>query len=139
MKFLGIDFGTRRVGLAVGDTETKLAVSLKTLFFDSRFWDELEKVAREEEIDEFVLGMPRSMKDAGEAGELARKVKEFKKELAARLSLPIHEEDERLSSAAADRFIKETGGDRDAVAASIILQSYLDHIRRNGNLKNSIN
>jgi putative holliday junction resolvase len=129
MKLLGIDFGTKRVGLAVGETESRVAVPFLTLEIEQDFWGPLTKLVQEEAIDELVVGMPRSLKDAGTRGKTAQLVQVFIEELKTHIPLPVHEEDERLSSALADRYVKESGGDRDAVAAATILQTYLDRIK----------
>lgn len=126
MKYLGIDFGTRRVGLAVGDTETRVAMPLETLSADEKFWERLTKLVQDEKVDEIVVGMPRSLRDAGVHGEIATLVADFIDELKTRVPLPVHEEDERLSTALADRLLKGSKRDRDAVAAAAILQTYLD-------------
>lgn len=127
MKYLGIDFGLRRVGLALGDTETRVAMPIETVLLDSEIWDRLAKLVREENIEEIVVGMPRSLRDAGVHGEVATLAHDFIDECKTRLAIPVHEEDERFSTALADRLLKtHTKKDRDSVAAAAILQSYLD-------------
>lgn len=126
MKYLGIDFGTRRVGLAMGDTETRVAMPLEILLMDEKFWERLTKLVRDEKVDEIVVGMPRSLRDAGVHGQTATLVADFIDELKMRVPLPVHEEDERFSTALANRLLKGSKKDRDSVAAAAILQSYLD-------------
>lgn len=126
MKLLGIDFGTKRVGLAIGDTDSKVAVPLEVLLFDERFWDELVRLIQKEEIEGIVVGLPQTLR--GEEGKIAEAVREFMGELKTRVSVPVYEEDERMSSKMADRFPEAAKKDRDAVAAAIILQSHLDRL-----------
>lgn len=127
MKYLGIDFGLRRVGLALGDADTRVAVPIETVLMDEKIWDRLGKLVREEAIQEMVVGMPRSLRDAGVHGEIATLAKDFIDECKSRFSLAVHEEDERFSTALANRLLKtHTKKDRDSVAAAAILQSYLD-------------
>lgn len=127
MKYLGIDFGLRRVGLALGDTETRVAVPIETVLMDEKIWDRLGKLVREESIQELVVGMPRSLRDAGVHGEIATLTHDFIDECKSRFAMPVHEEDERFSTALANRLLKtHSKKDRDSVAAAAILQSYLD-------------
>lgn len=120
-KYLGIDWGEKRIGLATADSETDLALPLKTVSNPS----EVLGVIVEEEIDEIIIGSPRKM-----SGEPADNPlwDNFVSELRSRCSKPIHFFDERLSSLAADALAgqeNEKAG-RDEVAATIILQDYLD-------------
>ena len=128
MRILGIDFGMKQIGLALGDTESKIAVPLETLINNELFWDVFLKLVQHEKIDGFVLGVPLALRDGGGAGEAVEAVEDFKKELESKTSLPIYIEDERMSSKMADRMPGGTKKDRDAVAASLILQSYLDRL-----------
>ena len=120
-RYLGLDWGTKRIGLAIGDSETKIAVPYSVA-------DNLAavlKVIQEEEIDEIVIGLPLAMKQSDNA--LQNNFVVFLEALKKKTSLPIKTIDERLSSKAADA----RGGDkkskapRDAVAAMIILEDYL--------------
>ncbi len=126
MKYLGIDYGTKRVGIAVGDSESKIAMPLTTLVSNETFWDALARLLKDEEIDEVVIGMPVTLRKGTREGETVRGVEWFMNELAQRFSLPTHEEDERFSTDMAGRFTGGAKKDRDAIAAAIILQSYLD-------------
>lgn len=126
MRLLGIDFGTKRIGLAVGDTEIRIATPLRTLANDTTLWQSLIEIVRGEEIREIVVGMPHSFKEKREAGEAERAVQQFIDELRARVPLPIKTEDERFSTHLAHRLLGSIKKDRDAVAAAVILQSYFD-------------
>lgn len=128
MKLLGIDYGTRRVGLAVGDTESRLAVPFEVFNVGSNFWEQLTALVKKETIDEMVVGMPLSLRDGGEGGEMVAAARSFIADLRVRIPLPIHEVDERFSTDMAGRLLDIRKKDLDAVAAAVILQSYLDRV-----------
>lgn len=121
IKYLGIDWGEKRIGLATADSEVKLALPLKTV---ATLGDVLN-VINEEEINVVVLGCPQKMSGA-EANNPAWL--DFLEELKERSGRRVELVDERLTSLAADALggeEKETAG-RDEIAASLILQGYLD-------------
>ena len=122
--YLGVDWGAKRIGLALGDSETKMATPFKTL---SGVHD-LAETAREEKADVLVVGQPVKMRGIKEG--LAPEFLEFIEELKNRLpDKKIVFVDERLTSKAADAL---PGGDlkakRDEIAAMILLQEYLDRL-----------
>jgi putative Holliday junction resolvase len=125
--YLGIDYGAKRIGLALGTDETKLAHALKTL--DGENWHEaLREVIDTEKIDELVVGLPRTLD--GDYSTQTIAVREFAMGLAI-LGLPLHLQDEAgTSSVARERLGKniKDKGQIDAEAAAIILQDYLDSI-----------
>ena len=120
-KYLGIDWGEKRIGLALGDNETKLALPFATV---SNIRD-LMRIIIEEEIDELVLGDPQKM-NGGKSNNPAWLM--FKEYLEKNIKKEIHLIDERLSSLGADSLEgkKSDKAGRDEIAASIILQNYLD-------------
>lgn len=124
-KYLGIDWGEARIGLALADGETKIATPLKV----AADLVEVLKVISEEEIDVVVVGKPVSMMNY-EPRTINEEYNEFVEELKNKINLPIELVDERLSSKAADALVgsKKTKVARDIIAAMIILQSYLDKI-----------
>lgn len=120
--YLGIDWGEKRIGLALADSETKLATPFKTV----SSLEELISAIHEEQADVLVLGKPIKMK--GESEGLNPDFSDFLEEIKKALpDKQIELFDERLSSRAADAL---PGGSqkasRDEVAAMIILQDYLD-------------
>ena len=123
-RYLGIDYGTVRIGLAIAESETKLAMPFAVV----ANIDEVVKVIQEEMIDELVIGSPLTMQN--KHGTMKTAVNDFIKLLETKTSLPIKIIDERLSSRGADALVgnKKTKAERDAIAAMIILQSYLDKI-----------
>ncbi|MBI4090520.1 MAG: Holliday junction resolvase RuvX [Candidatus Komeilibacteria bacterium] len=120
-KYLGIDYGDVRIGLALAD-ESNLALPFKIIDTDPKLWDTLEALLRSEGITDLVVGWPISM--SGAENERTNKTGIFIAELERRFSLPVHKSDERLSTVAAR---KESSRARvDAQAAAHILQAYLD-------------
>jgi len=120
-KYIGIDWGEKRIGLALADEETCIALPFKTV----SSLDELLTVIEEEEIDEIVLGSPKKM--SGEAANNPLWLN-FVEQLKAKGGKPVNFLDERLSSLAADALSgeKKDKAERDEIAATIILQDYLD-------------
>lgn len=126
LKYLGVDWGEERIGLASGDDEVCLALPLKTV----KTLSEVLSVMREEEIDVVVLGDPRKLSGAPADSALWLKFFEQLKERGGRR---VELVDERLSSLAADALEgeEEDKAERDQVAASLILQSYFDKAESN--------
>lgn len=123
--YLGVDWGQRRIGLALADGETRIATPFRTVT-DVR---ELAQVAREEAADFLILGKPVKM--GGESEGLDPLFEEFLKGLKRELpEMEIILVDERLTSQQADKLPgdKKTKSGRDEMAAMIILQNYLDKI-----------
>ena len=121
MKYLGIDWGNKRIGLAMADSETKMAIPFRVV----KSAREVADVIKEEEIGKIIIGSPITLQ--GEEGSMAGEVDKFVTELKNLTGLPIEVIDERLSSREADSLMKENiGQERDAVAAMLILQNYLD-------------
>jgi putative Holliday junction resolvase len=131
--FLGLDYGKRRIGIATGDDDRYLAFALDTHVEgrDGSVFNHLRKIIEDRDIRTIVLGLPLTAD--GQDGEMARAVRGFALLLEERLGLPVVLWDERFSSAEADRWLvakkQVAKEDRDALAAEIILQSYLDHLR----------
>ena len=131
MRVLGIDFGSKRVGLALGDTESRLATALATLPNDSALFEAIGQVCRERGIEAIVVGLPLNMD--GSRGPQAAAATEFADRLGSHLGLPVETWDERLSTAEVERALlagglsrKKRKARRDRLAAQLILQSYLD-------------
>lgn len=130
MRVLGLDVGERRIGVAISDPGETMAVPKATVN-RSEGMKPLSRLAQEEEIGLIVIGLPLSM--SGEEGEQAHDTRAFASKVEADLGLPVEFWDERLSSVAAERLL---GGGRarvkervDALAATLILQSFLDSRR----------
>jgi len=134
MRVLAIDFGLKRLGLAVSDPLGITAQGLPTLE-RTRMADDLmrlQKLAGKYSAETVVLGNPLSQ--SGKETAMSRKVAEFAERLRQRLKCPVELWDERLTSAEASRVLRASGvGIRkrqkaaDRVAATLLLQSFLDH------------
>lgn len=134
---LGIDFGTKRMGIAVSDLFCTIATSYKILYRRTLDADlsELKNIIEEKEIGAIVMGLPLQMN--GAEGEIAAKVRKFATVLEENFALPLLLWDERLSSSAVESFlIKEVDLSRkkrakvlDASAAAYILQGVLDALK----------
>lgn len=131
-RILAIDYGSRRMGLAVSDALGITAQGLDTLERKNKRSDfaRLERTIREYQVREIVLGNPLRM--SGEEGTQSRKVAEFADELRRRFEVPVHLWDERLTSSEANRLLRdaEVSLQRrtqavDRMAATLILQSFL--------------
>ena len=132
-RILGLDVGSKTIGLAVSDPLGITAQGLETIRRKNKRLDfeRLEQVVREREIAEVVVGYPLRM--SGAEGTQAEKMQRFAEELRQRFQLPVHLWDERLSSAQANRLLRETemsikrrGEVVDRLAAVLILQSWMD-------------
>ena len=132
-RVLAIDYGERRVGLAVSDPSYGFVRGLPTIDRRDLTASLLEAIAGivgDEAIDRIVIGIPYTLK--GTEGPAAREVRSFAGELAHRIDLPIDEWDERLTSEAARRALREAGHDERAVrskvdqlSAVLMLEGYL--------------
>jgi putative pre-16S rRNA nuclease len=131
MRLIGLDHGSRRIGLAIGDTETRLAFARPALQRTNERADlwAIRQLAQEEGAETVVLGLPRNMD--GSEGPQAAAARDFGEQLAA-IGLVVAYQDERLSSwQAVEQLGPRRGRDRrsgelDSAAARVILQEYLD-------------
>jgi putative Holliday junction resolvase len=129
MRILGIDYGSARVGIALGDTVTRLA-SPWTVFLNKDRADllrQIQDLVTKESINAIVVGIPRPLQDRDMKNDQVRDIESFIAELKAH-GLTIYEEDEAMSSGLAARQVQAAGekGKRDDLAAANILQSWLD-------------
>ncbi len=135
MRMLALDVGERRVGVAVSDPLGLWARPLTVISRRSKQQDyaTIAELAREHEAARIVVGHPLSL--SGQVGPQARRVERYAAGLAEHLTIPVVLWDERLSTAEAERLLHESGessrefrGRVDAVAAAVILQSYIDAV-----------
>jgi putative Holliday junction resolvase len=140
MRILGLDLGTRTLGLAISDATETIATFYGTLRFEEEQYDSLiEKmrpIIEKEKIGMFVLGLPKNMNNS--MGESAIRTLNFKEQLEKNFQLHVEMQDERLSTVEATSYLISSDMSRkkrktkvDGVAASIILQTYLD--KKKGN------
>ena len=145
-RILGIDAGDRRIGLAISDPEASFALPLNSIFADGSEIDAIQRLIAAEEVVELVVGLPLSL--SGEESAQTGRVREFAALLESRLEIPLHLWDERLSTHEAEARTEDVSQirgrrrssrrssppiDTDALAASIILQAYLDRLRHQRN------
>jgi putative holliday junction resolvase len=132
-RVLGLDVGSRRIGIAVSDPLGITAQGLETLQRTNKRQDfeHLGRVIRDYEVKEIVVGLPLRM--SGAEGTQSEKMRGFAEELRKKFGLPVHLWDERLTSAEANRFLRETelsidkrGKSVDRMAAILILQGWMD-------------
>jgi putative Holliday junction resolvase len=136
MRVLGLDIGERRIGVALSDSLRIIAGALTVVerVTDDAALKQIIDLARENEVERIVVGMPRSLD--GSLGKQAQAVQYFVDLLKRRTDIPVVTWDERLSTVAAERTLLEVGMKRDkrkkrrdSLAAAIILQGYLDRER----------
>jgi putative Holliday junction resolvase len=137
---LGLDFGRARIGAAISDELQLLAHPLETIPANEQAPSRVAEIVRERKIDHVVAGVPRRMN--GQIGPAAIEVLQFVEKLRAILACPVVTWDERLTTVAAQRALRDAGKKTretrsyiDQVAAQMILQSYLD--RRAANAERS--
>lgn len=132
-RILGLDVGLRRIGLAVSDSLGITAQGLETLQRQNkrRDLDQLRAVIQKYDVTEIVVGYPLRM--SGAEGTQAVKIKQFAEELKKRFQLPVHLWDERLTSAEANRVLRESeisierrAAAVDRMAAVLILQNWME-------------
>ena len=128
---LGFDYGTRRIGVAVGQDITRTVTPLITLHSQNNKpdWDAIGKLITEWQPDRLVVGLPLHLDGSSQA--LTERVQRFGNQLKGRYNLPVEMVDERLTSHEAETELATRGGktakaDIDALAAALILQSWLD-------------
>lgn len=143
MRGLGIDYGERRIGLALSDATGLLASPWKTIANDANVGAAAQRlaieigalIAEEDGLALVVIGLPRRL--SGEPNDQTARVQKLAELLRATVSIPIELQDERLTSHAADELLAARERDwrkrkqqLDAMAAALILQDHLDHRRR---------
>ena len=143
MRILGLDFGSKTVGVAVSDGLLLTAQGVETIERKDenklrKTCARIEELIAEYEITEIVLGLPKNMNNT--EGERVEKTKAFGEMLERRTGLPVHYWDERLTTVAAEQILIESGVRRenrksviDKVAAGLILQGYLDCLKTKEN------
>ncbi len=134
MRYLGLDLGSKTLGIAMSDDKGIIASCLKVIRHDEeyeRLVDEVSLLVAEKKIEGIVLGLPKNMNNTlGFKGELSLKFKEM---LEEKVSVPVFLQDERLTTVSANNVLIDGGMSRkkrkkvvDSVAATIILQTFLD-------------
>ncbi|CCJ34632.1 Holliday junction resolvase RuvX [Caloramator australicus] len=137
MRILGLDIGEKRIGIALSDPLGWIAQSLKTLERKSIKNDveEIIKIINDYQVEKVVVGLPKNMN--GTLGESGQKVMNFCEKLLEKINIELIYEDERLTTMAAEKVLidadlsrKKRKGVIDSLAATFILQTYLDRNRK---------
>ena len=142
MRFLGLDLGTRTLGISLSDETLTIASTLKTIRFEEKKYDflldEIKNIVIDFNISKIILGFPKNMNNT--IGDRAIETIEFQKKLSEYLNIEVVLQDERLSTVEATHYLLEADISRkkrkkhvDKLAANIILQTYLD--KEKGRLK----
>lgn len=129
MKYLGIDFGTKRTGVAISDAGGKIAVVKETIEAESQqsVVDRIKEIVLEDEVERIVVGMPVNME--GEKTDMSEQVERFIENVRNHVDVPVQTTDERLTSEMADKLLRGVKNEeRDQVAAQIFLQNVLDDL-----------
>ncbi|MBI4139231.1 Holliday junction resolvase RuvX [Candidatus Uhrbacteria bacterium] len=129
MRILGIDYGTKRIGIALGDTETRIASPWTVLTVDSKLdvLRRLHDMIELEQIERVVVGVPRHQKAGKTSDRTIKEIQSFINDVRAQ-GVEVETEDESLTTKMAAVQMQERGekGKRDDLAAAAILQSWLD-------------
>ncbi|MCI9435044.1 MAG: Holliday junction resolvase RuvX [Bacilli bacterium] len=139
MRYLGLDLGSRTLGISLSDATRTIASTYTTIHFNEGDYDsvlpELKKIIKEYDVSKIVLGFPKNMSNT--IGDRANLCLGFQKKLISNLNIEVVMQDERLSTVEATNYMLEADISRkkrkkkiDSLAANIILQTYLDKERR---------
>lgn len=138
MRYLGLDLGTRTLGISISDITGTIASAYKTIHFKENDYDslipELKEIINEYNIGKIILGFPKNMNNT--VGDRGLTTLAFKEKLEENLNLEVIMQDERLSTVEATHYMVEADLSRkkrkkkiDSLAANIILQTYLDKMK----------
>lgn len=125
MRYLGIDYGAKRIGLAVSDEEGKMAFPYEVVLNQGDIVEKMGEIIEKEKIDKIVVGESKNFE--GEPNKIMKDIEKFVLGIKAGFKVEIIFEPEFLTSVQAKKSQPESGM-RDASAAAIILQSYLDRM-----------
>lgn len=140
MRIMGLDFGSKTVGVAVSDPLFITAQGVEIIRRESesklrRTCARIEELIKQYEVTEIVMGLPLNMDDT--EGERCEKTRAFKDMLERRTGLVVHLQDERLTTVEADELMDEAGYDRfekkkhvDRIAAQLILEEYMNNMEK---------
>ena len=135
MKYIGLDLGTRSLGISLSDITKTVATTYGTVHFEEKDYEkaieELATIMEKEPVEKIILGYPKNMN--GSIGPRALETEEFKQKLEERFNIKVELQDERLSTREAEGYMLQADMSRkkrkqkvDSLAANIILQTYLD-------------
>jgi len=140
-RIMGLDFGKIRIGIAISDSLKMFAIAHKTILNNSAAFSELEKIVKDKNVIKFVLGIPNEERQKKESKtSIINDVKKFKVSLENKFGFEVELWDETYTSAIAQQQILESVNKKikrqnkdllDMYSAAIILQEYLDSVKRN--------
>lgn len=136
MKVIGLDVGEKRIGVAKADSNTRIAVPMGTVVVDGTEWHAITRLARQQNTQFFVVGLPRN--NAGVETRQSLYARNFAKQLTEKIpGARVRMQDETLTSVLAEQRLKERGkaytkGEIDAEAAAIILQDFMESLGNGG-------
>lgn len=129
MRYLGIDYGKKRTGLAISDSAARLAVVKETVITPNQqeVVERIKEIIEQDGVESIVIGLPVNME--GEKTEMSEHVERFVAKLRDHVSVPVQTTDERLTTEMARKLLKDVKKEeRDQVAAQILLQNFLDEL-----------
>lgn len=140
MRYLGLDLGTKTLGIAISDLTHTIASPLKTIRFEEgesyKAISEIKSLVLEFNVEKIILGFPKNMNNT--VGESGKRTLLFKEDLEREINIPVIMQDERLTTVEATNYMLEANASRslrkkkiDGLAANIILQTYLDKEKGN--------
>ena|SRR3989338_8877062 len=124
MKYLGIDYGAKRIGVAVSDDKGTIAFPRATIHNNAHVFESLARLVAEEKIESIVVGDTRSFSNL--ANPVTKEAEDFAERLKKEIPLPVASACEAGSSIEASRYAPEGASHSDGAAAAIILQRYID-------------
>lgn len=134
MAILGIDYGSKKIGIAKSDENNRFAMPLEIIKNKkiNEALARIKEICQNEEIEKIVIGLPMGFHSSAKPNQQLQDVLDFIEIVKGSIDLPVETEDERLSSKLANVLGKnqKKKGDDDAVAASLVLQTYLDKLER---------
>ncbi len=131
MRYLGLDLGTKTLGISISDKTGNIASTYTTLKYDASVMNNLKAIIEQENISKIILGFPKNMNNS--IGDSAMRTLDFKKKIEEELNMEVIMQDERLTTVEATNYMLAANLSRkkrkkkiDSLAANIILQTYLD-------------
>ena len=122
-KILAIDHGSKNIGLAISEPESKISFAYKTLS-PSDFFSQIKEICNSQKVSQIIIGLPINL--SGSKTQSTQKAQDFINKLKQIIDLPVTTVDERLSTVQASKLENKTKKNVDELSAQILLQNYLD-------------
>jgi putative Holliday junction resolvase len=134
MRLIGIDYGKKRIGIAVSDPLGLTAQPIEVFDNTKQVFEKINRLIEKYDADQIIVGMPKTLK--GEIGQSAEEVLQFMEELKKHVNIPVLSYDERLTTARAQKILLDSDVSRkkrreviDKIAAAYMLQGYMEKIQ----------